>query len=66
MNHQITLSNGPSLLIEEGNNKITLATVLDGDVDAYICQCDRNGVLVYPNSGDAIEFLTQGLKDSFA
>lgn len=34
----------------------------EGDVDAFICEINPSGVLVMPNSGDATNFITEGLK----
>lgn len=62
MKHQIHLSNGQVLQIEEGQNSLHIASMLNGEVDSYICEINANGVLVMPNSGTAGECLTQGLK----
>lgn len=53
--HDVTLSNGQVLTIEEGEDEIHLLS------DMYICRIDASGVLVMPNSGDATHSLTSGL-----
>ncbi len=65
MRHRIVLSNKRVLLIEEDNESIHIATEtegFEGDVDAYICEIDANGVLVSPNSCDAPRYITEGLE----
>lgn len=62
MIHQIKLSNGQILQVEEGENCIHIAAMHEGEVDAYICEINPNGTLVMPNSGPAGEYLTNGLK----
>lgn len=61
MKHLVKLSNGQLLLIEEANNALHIAAMHNGDVDGYICEINANGVLTYPNSGSAPEYLTRGL-----
>jgi hypothetical protein len=61
MKHQIRLSNGRVLQIEEGEDCLHIAAIHNGDVDAYICRIDKSGTLVMPNSGDAGEYLAEGL-----
>lgn len=62
MIHQIKLSNGQILQVEEGENCIHIAAMHEGQVDAYICEINSSGTLVMPNSGPAGEYLTNGLK----
>jgi hypothetical protein len=69
MIHQVKLSNGQILLVEESETGIhiglgekqgyvdTSGVVHDPEFDAYICQITRDGVLTYGNSGDACEIL---------
>ena len=59
---EIKLSNDQVLRIEEGDDCLHIAAMHDGYVDGYICEISANGTLVMPNSGDAGECLTQGLK----
>lgn len=58
--HLIRLSNGETLCIEESDNALIIAAM--GDIDEYICEINANGVLTYPNSGSAPEYLTRGLE----
>jgi hypothetical protein len=60
--HLIRLSNGETLCIEESDNALHIAAMHNGDVDGYICEINANGVLTYPNSGSAPEYLTRGLE----
>jgi hypothetical protein len=63
--HRVTLSNGHVLLIEEGEQRLHFASEqegFEGEADYYVCQFEPSGVLVMPNSGDAVNWLTQGLK----
>jgi hypothetical protein len=65
MNHRVVLSNGRVLLVEERWYSLHIATEtegFEGDVDAFICEINPSGVLVMPNSGDATNFITEGLK----
>jgi hypothetical protein len=64
MNHQhVVLSNGKRLVLVEGKESVSIATVgLDGDIEYYICRLDNVGVRVYTNSYDATLNLTKGLK----
>lgn len=66
MVHRVTLSNGRVLLIEEDARCLTLADEEPNHphvVGSYICQFSADGVLVYPNSGCATEYLTDGLTE---
>ena len=65
MQHRIELSNGMSMCIEECGSSITIATFegQTSEIGAYICLINANGVMVYPNSGDATEILTRGMKE---
>jgi hypothetical protein len=62
MIHEVKLSNGELLVIEEGDACLTFADKEDGEVGTYICQLHASGVTAYPNSGSAGEYLTKGLK----
>ena len=59
--HQINLSNGQILQVEEGDNCLHIASIHNDEVDAYICEINPSGVLVMPNSGEAGEWLVRGL-----
>lgn len=67
--HRVVLSNGHVLLIEEGRSRLAGTTLhiaseqegFQGEVDYYVCEITPNGVLVFPNSGDAVNWLTQDL-----
>jgi hypothetical protein len=61
-NHYLILSNRKRLVVIEQERSVSVATVgIDGDIEYYLCRIDRNGVLVYTNSGDAVWNLTEGL-----
>jgi hypothetical protein len=60
--HIVTLSNGQKILLEEQDNALSIASCGDVEPEAYICQINCDGVLVYPNSGSEPEYLTRGLK----
>jgi hypothetical protein len=65
MMHRVVLSNGQVLLIKEDQNCIHLASEqqgFEGEADYYVCEINASGVLVMPNSGDAVVTLTQGLR----
>lgn len=62
--HRVTLSNGRTLLVEESENMLHIASEDEshpGTPDAYIAQIDGNGVLVITNCGDAPRYLAEGL-----
>lgn len=62
--HRIKLSNGRVVLLEEGDSVLGLSLETEGhefDVDAYICDINKSGVLVMPNSGDATWRMCHGL-----
>ncbi len=60
MIHEVRLSNGQILLVEEQDQGISIGVGEDkNEVEAYVCQITCNGVLVYPNSGDACEQLSR-------
>lgn len=62
--HRVTLSNGAVLLVEEGEESLHLALEdrgWPGEVEGYVAQIEKSGVLVMPNSGDAVVTLTAGL-----
>lgn len=61
MQHRIVLSNGQELLVEESQDRLTIGYIYNGCVDAYLCQIDVNGVLVYTNSGSACQYLVEYL-----
>ena len=71
MVHRIVLSNGRALLIEEDNNCLHIADsseVMEGEanpffyIHSYICEINANGVLVMPNSGEAVNCVTSELQ----
>lgn len=64
-NHYLILSNRKRLVVIEQERGISIATVgIDGDIEYYLCRIDSNGIQVYTNSGDAVLYLTEGLKES--
>lgn len=64
MAHEVTLSNGRTILLIENYEGLTIASADDlGGPDAFILHMDRNGVLVYPNSGCATWDLCEGLAE---
>lgn len=69
MIHRVELNNGQVLLIEEGDNCLSIADLEDPkdknfptSVGSYICQITPGGVLVMPNSGGATQDLTEDLR----
>lgn len=60
--HLVQLSNGKTVCLEEHDNALHIAAMHNGYVDGYICEINANGVLTYPNSCAAPEYLTDGLK----
>lgn len=64
MTHKIKLSNGQTLVVEELDNEIAIATEDEhSTIDMFICCIQSDGVLVYPNSGSATNIITEGLKE---
>jgi len=62
--HRVTLSNGRVLLIEERKGSLHFASEQERfplEADYYIAEFNVSGVLVMPNSGDALAWLTQNL-----
>lgn len=62
MTHEVTLSNGRKLALIERDNELAVAQVDPDDTPWFICAIVPDGVLTYPNSGDATQYLTEGLK----
>lgn len=62
MVHVVKLSNGQELLIEEGVNSLSFASVARGEADYWICQFNPDGVLVYTSAGGAASDVAHGLK----
>jgi hypothetical protein len=64
--HRVSLTNGRVLLIEETEEALHIASELDatwpGEIDMYVCVIRPSGVEVMTNSGDAVQWLTEGLK----
>lgn len=61
MIHRVTLSNGRVLRLEERKDGLHLSDEEAGEAGSFICMFSADGVLVYPNSGDAVVCLTNGL-----
>lgn len=62
--HRVTLSNGRVLLIEEQEGSLHFASEQERfplEADYYIAEFNASGVLVMPNSGDALVWLTENL-----
>ena len=66
MLHRVVLSNNHVLLVEERDGELHIGSETEGgfhgDIDAYICTIQSEGVLVLPNSGDATSYLTRNLQ----
>lgn len=60
--HDVTLSNGQQIRLEEGQDCLHIASLHEDEVDGYICEINANGTLVYPNSGWAGEQMVKGLE----
>lgn len=60
MRHTVTLSNGKTVILTEGRQRLSVALEDDAGT-AYLCLITPDGVLVYPNSHDAPEDLVRGL-----
>jgi hypothetical protein len=61
--HLIHLSNGQKIILQEEDDALSISSCEESDSpEWFICQINCNGVLVYPNSGYAPEYLTRGLK----
>lgn len=60
----VTLSNGVDLGVSESrsNGELSLGLWNEDEVERYICSMSSSGVRVYPNSGEAPDHLTRGLK----
>jgi hypothetical protein len=60
---EIRLSNGSVVSLSEGDNSLSLALMDGEEVGSYICELTVNGVLTYPNSGDAVWDIVEGLRE---
>ena len=69
MKHSVELSNGQRVVLKETQSGLTIGQCdCDDDEEGaeypwWICKITTDGVLVYPNSADAPEMLTRGLRD---
>ena len=60
--HIITLSNGQRIELSESKMGLAIGTMAHGEIDAtWICNITPNGVLSYPNSGEACKQVALGL-----
>jgi hypothetical protein len=62
--HWVRLWNDKMLVIEEGDNSLSIASVVDGEVDYYLCQINGDGVLCYSTPPYAVQILVDGLKEN--
>lgn len=60
--HQVRLSNKQVVVLQEGEDSLSIAWGEDEGDPTWICNISANGVLTYPNSNEAVEVLTEGLK----
>lgn len=61
--HYVFLSNGQSLLLVEDKNNLSIFTAdMDGTIEWFLLEFRVNGVLVAPDSGEAVWNLVQDLK----
>lgn len=61
MTHTVTLSNGRSVRLIERDAELVIALVDYDGQDWYVCSMTADGVLVYTNSGDACQTITDCL-----
>ena len=61
--HVVTLSNGERIGLQEREGQLSIVQLDGHEVDWHICTITPDGVLVYPNSADAVTQITEGLKD---
>jgi hypothetical protein len=63
MQHYVKLSNGETVILTEEDNALSIALgYSDGDVDLYIAQITRDGVLAYSTASYAPEKVVKGLQ----
>lgn len=60
--HLVTLTNGERIGIHEREDGLSISRWRDQEPDAYLCRINENGVLVYANSGDAVDLLVTDLE----
>jgi hypothetical protein len=64
MKHFVKLSNGKTAVLIEEDNALSIALGDgDGDIDIYIAQITRDGVLAYSTAAWAPEDISTGLKN---
>jgi len=60
--HDVILSNGCIVRLEEGHEGLHVCEIWKGEVEAYICIITPEGVLVMPNSGSSCDTLAKNHK----